>query len=174
MNYFYTLISLLIISFSSVFVSANGYSGYKPSEGSSELDFPPFENGFTGKNGFYILYYEDQNKFPTLLPALACRLNIKDKIVYCRVEDSVDEEIIKKKFGGAAQLVINNIMISNPNECNSFEKLLTEVSLYNNEDIEYQIIGSTFGDLYSKKFTFTLQDECEFYAEFDGFYLESL
>ncbi|ORX81364.1 hypothetical protein BCR32DRAFT_327324 [Anaeromyces robustus] len=170
MKFFNSLFYFLAVSCFNALVA--GYPSYKPSEGSSYLDFPPFENDFTGKNGFYILYYENKNRFPTLVPALGCRLNMRDTTIFCRVEDSVDTEVIKKDFGGVAQLIIDDLKIYNPNNCKTFEKYLTEVTLYNEENIEDQIIGTTLGDLYSKKFSFKLNDECEFSAEFKKFHLE--
>jgi len=176
MNCLNTLFCLLVVSCVNIFAVARNINyGYKPSEGSSYLDFPPFENGFTEKNAMYVLYYEkDSSRFPILLPTYACRFNMKDAVVDCRLEDHREEQIIKHIFGGAAQLVIDNLDIQNPNNCTTFEKQLTEVVLYDENDSPYQIVGTTYEEVQAHKFSFKLSDECEFTATFDHISLERL
>ncbi|OUM57885.1 hypothetical protein PIROE2DRAFT_16984 [Piromyces sp. E2] len=175
MNCLNTFFCLLAISCINIFVAARNINyGYKPSEGSSYLDFPQFEEGFTEKNAMYVLYYEKySSRFPILLPAYACRFNMKDAVVDCRLEDYRDEQTIKNIFGGAAQLVIH-VDVQNPKKCDTFEKQLDEVVLYDENDSPYQIVGTTYEEVKAHKFEFKLNDGCEFTATFDKISLERL
>eukprot|EP00833_Pecoramyces_ruminatium_P004446 jgi/Orpsp1_1/1178478/evm.model.c7180000065466.2 len=175
MKFLNNLLFFVAVSCLKIFVSAGVIANVEQQYEDVTLDFPAFEDDFTGKNGFYLLYYENISKrFPTLIPAQECRVNAFNASVVCRVEDSKEEQIIKKKFGGAAKLVIDNMKMFNPNNCDTFEKYLTEVVLYNEDDIEYQIIGTTLEEVFAKKFSFKLNDGCEFYGEFNSFHLEKL
>jgi len=135
MKFINALVGLLAVSCSSILVSARSI------DYSTQLEFPETE-----ENTAFYLSSQDKND----ISAKNCVLELASNTIDCDVKKS--------------NLHIRIQKMGNHNNCDTNNKKLTEVKLLNFNGEEVDVLGNSNGELSAHRFTFKLNDDCEFFG----------